>query len=146
MSQLRKDPFDRRWVIVAEERGFRPSDFLAPSSQQSKEPLCPFCPGNESRTPPEVFAIRPHGPANAAGWQVRVVPNKFPALDLAPAPAQPTAAPWEQREGQGIHEVVIESPNHGMDLDDLPDEQLCKVMKTYIARLQALYEDKDHLY
>ena len=79
MSELRKDPIIGRWVIVATERGKRPTDFV--SVQQIGEPVgCPFCEGNEYITPPEIYAVRPHDSlANSKGWSIRVVPNKFPA-------------------------------------------------------------------
>jgi len=38
---------------------------------------------SEHMTPPEVFALgRKIEAPNAEGWQVRVVPNKFPAFSL----------------------------------------------------------------
>ncbi len=57
MPELRKDPIVGRWVIIATERGKRPSDFGRIESPR-KGGFCPFCPGNESKTPPEVFAMR----------------------------------------------------------------------------------------
>ncbi|MCM8821173.1 MAG: galactose-1-phosphate uridylyltransferase, partial [Candidatus Omnitrophica bacterium] len=82
MSELRKDPVIGRWVVIATDRKFRPSDFVA-VSEVTQETFCPFCPGNEDKTPPEIFAIRyGNTPANTPGWEVRVVPNKFPALRI----------------------------------------------------------------
>ena len=83
MPELRKDPIVGRWVIIATERARRPIDFQIP--HDSPHPgLCPFCPGQEDKTPPEVLAYRPpDGPAarrDVPGWSVRAVPNKFPAL------------------------------------------------------------------
>jgi UDPglucose--hexose-1-phosphate uridylyltransferase len=84
MPELRKDPIVQRWVIIAAERGQRPSDFRVEASTVEVNPkACPLCPNNEERTPPEVFAIRLDGSKpNTPGWLVRVVPNKFPALRL----------------------------------------------------------------
>ena len=86
MSQLRKDLVSGRWVIIASERSKRPDDFRPP--QECAKPtaeqkiFCPFCEGSESKTPPEVFSFRRKGTqADRPGWWVRVVPNKFPALD-----------------------------------------------------------------
>jgi Galactose-1-phosphate uridylyltransferase len=76
MSELRWDPLKLHWVIIATERGRRPRDF-----QSELEPLpvtsCPFCYGNEDKTPPEIFAIRPSGMPNTPNWKVRVIPNKY---------------------------------------------------------------------
>jgi galactose-1-phosphate uridylyltransferase len=63
MPELRKDPVVGRWVIMATERGKRPSDFK-PTRDQRKGPPCAFCPGMEQMTPPEVLAPVP--PENAA--------------------------------------------------------------------------------
>ena len=44
---------------------------------------CPFCPGNEGKTPPEILAYGRNGTGpNSAGWSIRVVPNRFPALGI----------------------------------------------------------------
>lgn len=81
MPELRKDPILGRWIIIAQERGKRPTDFYVDVSTKSKGGFCPLCPGNEKTTPPEVLAYGRHeGPANSPGWTLRVVPNKFPAL------------------------------------------------------------------
>ena len=72
MSELRKDPVTGRWVIISTERGRRPSDFSIPKNP-AKTGFCPFCPGNEDKTPPEIMAFRPQGtPANTSGWTLRV--------------------------------------------------------------------------
>ena len=82
MPELRRDPVVGRWVIISTERARRPSDFPAMRWQPKGGP-CVFCAGQESRTPDEVWALRPDGgPANRPGWLVRVVPNKFPALRI----------------------------------------------------------------
>src|SRR5215831_12045464 len=82
MSELRKDPVVGRWVIISTERGRRPSDF-PPAPVRPVQTACVFCPGHESRTPPEILAGRPpHAEPNTPGWSYRVVPNKFPALRI----------------------------------------------------------------
>jgi len=84
MSELRFDPIRRRWSIIATERRFRPHEFKRPGPEHPGDlGACPFEYGNETATPGEIFVI-PKGPrqANGANWQVRVVPNKFPALGI----------------------------------------------------------------
>lgn len=65
MSEIRQDQATKRWVIMATERGKRPQDLAATVSSTEPEPEyspdCPFCPGNESKTPPEVLAYREEG-------------------------------------------------------------------------------------
>src|SRR5215471_8975625 len=108
MSELRKDPFLERWVVLAPDREHRPR----PSHGEDAKEHCPFCPGHESETPPEVLALgRTDGRANAPGWQVRVFPNKYPAFDLnAQAPA--SCPPFVAQPARGAHEVIVSSPDH----------------------------------
>lgn len=57
MPELRKDPIIGRWVIISTERGQRPSDWSGEKNDKSGG-FCPFCPGNEDKTPPEIFSFR----------------------------------------------------------------------------------------
>src|SRR5437762_11844233 len=75
MPELRRDPVVDRWVIIAPERADRPNAMLRNPPEREGE-TCPFCPGNETMTPPEVLAQ--HMGEN--GWTLRVVPNRYPAL------------------------------------------------------------------
>jgi UDPglucose--hexose-1-phosphate uridylyltransferase len=75
VPELRKDPIIGRWVIISTERGKRPSAFASPEKKPAGG-FCPLCPGNEDKTPPEVFAERPPGShPDTPGWSVRVVPS-----------------------------------------------------------------------
>ncbi|HAF69908.1 MAG: Galactose-1-phosphate uridylyltransferase [Acetothermia bacterium 64_32] len=137
MPELRKGPLVGRWVIVAPERGRRPSDFRVEAAPevQPKEG-CPFCPGNEHLTPPEVYRV----PGPGGGWRVRVVPNKFPALSDYPALDPAPQGPFLRLNGVGAHEVVIDSPDHAHDLDGLSQEQVELVVEAWVHRLRALGE------
>ena len=82
MSELRHDPIQKQWVIVATQRALRPSGYHVHVTEQPQE-FCPLCPTNESKTPPEIFALRDgFGAPNSPGWELRVVPNKYPALGI----------------------------------------------------------------
>src|SRR5574341_328851 len=113
MPQLRRDPIVGRWVIIATERARRPNHF-----QYHVEPpeggLCPFCPGHEDKTPPEVYAAGrpPATPANTAGWRVRVVPNRFPALMIEGDLDRQGEGMYDRMNGVGAHEVIVETPEH----------------------------------
>ena len=147
MAALRKDPLQGHWVIVAAERGLRPQPRLPNQEAPSPGP-CPFCPGNESMTPPQLYAMHAEGKGAVragASWEVRVIPNKFPALTPHPDVLS-SAGPYEQMAGMGAHEVVIESPRHDLDLADLPVDHVAMVIQTYVLRLEALYLDKRHAY
>lgn len=143
MPELRKDPIIERWVIIAAERGQRPSDFRAETTIVDVNPKsCPLCPNNEDRTPPEVFAIRLDGSKpDTPGWSVRVVPNKFPALRLDGELNRRGIGLFDMMNGVGAHEVVIETPEHSVDWDTMSAEQLKRVFQAYQARLKTLSED-----
>jgi UDPglucose--hexose-1-phosphate uridylyltransferase len=148
MSELRKDPIVQRWVIIAAERGQRPSDFRSETTVKEINPrACPLCPHNEDRTPPEVYAVRPDGSQpNTPGWLVRVVPNKFPALRRDGEVRRKGWGMFDSMDGIGEHEVVIETPDHSADWDTMSLEHLCLVLKTYQVRLTALMQDSRFRY
>jgi len=138
MAELRQDAVSGRWVIVATERAARPHDFFV-GRGESKSGFCPFCEGNEDRTPPEVMAVRAAGSEpNTPGWRLRVVPNKFPALQPATALDDHGSRLYPAVGGHGAHEVIIETPRHLVSPSDLPPEQFRLVMEAYCDRARAL--------
>ncbi len=113
MPELRKDPITGRWVIISTDRGKRPMDFLRESVFPGPPKNCPFCPGNETKTPPEILAYgRNGGGANTAGWNVRVVPNRYPALGIEGELDREGEGLFDKMNGIGAHEVIIETPQH----------------------------------
>lgn len=150
MSELRKDLISGRWVIIATERSKRPDDFR-PTAVAAPVPeaagFCPFCEGNEGKTPPEIFALRAAGTApDSPGWTVRVVPNKFPALTPGPPPPRATQGIFQSMEGRGVHEVVIENPNHGLELADLPAAHVRDILGVFQARIRDIESDLHYQY
>jgi len=151
MPELRKDPVTGRWVIISTDRAKRPTDF-------SREPVrmkggfCPFCPGNESKTPPEVLAFRPQpdgGPAperDTPGWRVRVVPNKFPALGIEGNLDRQAEGMFDRMNGVGAHEVIIETPEHNLTLANLPIKRVEDVIWAFRDRIIDLRQDKRFKY
>ena len=151
MSELRKDPIVDRWVIIAENRAHRPNQFATPP-RTSSAVACPFCEGSEHETPGEIAARREPGTAaDGRGWRVRVVPNKYPALELEDGadrlgtePANMAAAGgdlFHVAPGVGAHEVIIESPRHILHTADLTEESLCEVLCVYRDRLAHWKQD-----
>ncbi|MBI1870007.1 MAG: galactose-1-phosphate uridylyltransferase [Chlamydiae bacterium] len=141
MPELRKDPVVGRWVIIATERGKRPSDFRTEMEDGTKEG-CPFCEGSESKTPSEIFAIRnPHTHVNTPGWEVRVVPNKFPALRIEGDLGKRGVGIYDRMNGIGAHEVIIETPDHDKKMQMHSIESLAKVFEAYRVRIKDLEND-----
>ena len=119
MADLRKDPVTGRWVIISTERQKRPSDFQIETVTIKPDDLCPFCEGHEHKTPPEILAFRNGTPGNTGGWDVRVVPNKFPALRVEGTLDREGEGVFDRMNGIGAHEVIIETPVHGQTLATL---------------------------
>lgn len=148
MSELRHDPIQQRWVIISVERGKRPGDFIIP--REEVEPpgtFCPFCTGNEDKTPPEIYAVRPPGAApNSPGWEIRVVPNKFPALMIEGDLEKKGAGVYDRMRGIGAHEVIIENPDHDLSMADMSVEYLTRIVDIYRLRWLDLSRDERFKY
>jgi UDPglucose--hexose-1-phosphate uridylyltransferase len=141
MPELRKDPVTGRWVIISTERGKRPSDFGI-QKPKSKEGFCPFCPGNEEKTPPEIMAFRQEGGSrNGPGWRLRVVPNKFPALRVEGEISREGVGLYDKMGGIGAHEVIIETPEHQETMATLAPKAFEEVLWAYRDRILDLRRD-----
>jgi UDPglucose--hexose-1-phosphate uridylyltransferase len=140
MSELRKDPITGRWVIISSERGKRPTDF---QDQRGKKRggFCPFDEGNERTTPNEVLAYRDHSQPNGPGWRLRVVPNKFPALQVEGDLNRQGEGIFDKMNGIGAHEVIIESPDHNATLTSLPVQAIEEMLRAYRDRMEDLKRD-----
>ena len=141
MPELRKDPIVDRWVIISTERGKR--RVFAAEEVPSKVTVCPLCPGNEGMTPPEVYAKRPvGGAANSPNWTLRAVPNKFPALRIEGGLDKEGIGLYDKMNGVGAHEVIVETPNHGETLSDMPVERIQDLFIAYRERMLDLSRDR----
>jgi UDPglucose--hexose-1-phosphate uridylyltransferase len=141
MTELRRDPVIGRWVIISTERGKRPSDF-GQEIETGVGKFCPFCPGNEDKTPPEILAYHEPGrEKNAKGWWVRVVPNKFPALQIEGSLNRQGEGMYDKMNGVGAHEVVIETADHATDFPDLSDKKAEDVIWAFRDRIMDLKKD-----
>ncbi|HEY6972622.1 MAG TPA: galactose-1-phosphate uridylyltransferase [Candidatus Angelobacter sp.] len=137
-SELRQDPATKEWVVIAPERSQRPQQDKRSAEERHTlySSHCPFCPGNESLTPPELLRI------GHEGWQVRVVPNKFPALHSNAGPVGRNCF-FRSAPGSGHHEVIIESPAHNLELADTPEEHIARILRAYQQRQRFLLERDD---
>jgi len=145
MPELRYNLLTRDWIIIATDRAKRPEDFAgkpAPVADASAA-NCPFCPGREAKTPPEIFAFRDPGTQpNTPGWQVRVTRNAFPAL--APEgelTKTKTPAGFFKMNGVGAHEVIIETPEHDKVIATMEQAQVDKIFLAYKERFSSLARD-----
>ncbi len=140
MPELRKDLITERWVIIATERAKRPHDFTQPPSEP--EPAhCPFCPGNEGETPPELWVVRSAGGPNQPGWQVRVISNKFPALRIEGEMNREADGLYDRMNGIGAHEIIIDTPEHDQAVEDQPAKQIALALTAIKERMLDLQRD-----
>ncbi len=139
--EFRRDPLHNTWVVFAPERQRRPNDF-APAVLQAGS-LDPFVEGNERLTPLEVYAIRQEkSKPNEPGWQVRVVPNRYPAMRIEGKLEATPVGLYDHMTGIGAHEVIIETPRGDIATEDLPVPAIAQIFSTYRERILDL--EKDH--
>ncbi|MBM3244524.1 MAG: galactose-1-phosphate uridylyltransferase [Candidatus Omnitrophica bacterium] len=147
MSDLRRDPIVGRWVIVDTDHPNSPQDYGHEQYIPKVSGICPFCYGNEGMTPPEIDSIRDlHTQPNTSGWQVRVVPNKFPALQIEGEIDRRGLGIYDMSNGIGAHEVLIETPYHNKDIPDLLNEEVEKFIGMCCRRIIDLEKDKRFKY
>jgi len=142
LPELRKDPITGRWVIIATDRGKRPSDFVK-ETVQIKGGFCPFCYGNEDKTPPEILCYRSDGGGrNSPGWNLRVVSNKFPALGIEGNLNRQGEGLFDKMNGIGAHEVIIETPDHQATLATISEQAVEDVFWAFRDRMLDLKKDR----
>jgi UDPglucose--hexose-1-phosphate uridylyltransferase len=168
MSETRYDWLADRWVIFAPRRNNRPDEFATAGQIEPSTPAnnCPFCSGNEGLTPGAVFTLPPQRARKqrqSQPWLVRVVPNKYPALNrLQNVPGLPQSLSdlnaefmqqpiereaddndtnsdesilFRRRTIRGAHEVIVESPDHVASMSSLDDRHTYFVFDAYRQRL-----------
>jgi UDPglucose--hexose-1-phosphate uridylyltransferase len=142
MSELRFDPIKKHWVIIAGQRAKRPSEFQV-TIETKGEVDCPFCPGHEHETPDAILTI----PGQQQGsWAARLIPNKFPAVDLSGDPVGVVLPHHINREGRGRHEVMIESAFHSDRQAQYSTSHFASLLAIYQARLRLFKTKSNCLY
>jgi len=131
MPELRDDRLTGERVLLAPTRAARPHTTAGPAADAADAgpASCPFCPGHEAQTPPEVARVGGGAP-DRPGWRLRAFPNLYPIV------GGPDAGP----RATGAHEVVVASPDHRRDLAQLSDDEAGEVFTLLRARSRALAE------
>lgn len=144
MPDLRKDPIVGRWVIIATDRAKRPHDFTRDKDRATAPTgYDPFLEGNESATPSEILAYRTAGTErDQPGWRVRVVPNKFPALQIEGQLSKRGDGIYDLMNGIGAHEVIIECPHYEESMARLTLDNIREIIWVYRDRLVDLKRDR----
>lgn len=140
MPELRQNRFNKEWVIIATERAKRPEEMSVKRDQKvlpHYSEKCPFCPGNEHLAPPEVCRINDHGQE----WLIRIVPNKYPALNREGEPFRTISRSHRTLNGVGIHDVIVENRDHAATTALMTDEQVTNILRCYKHRYIDLSMD-----
>lgn len=152
MPELRKDYFTRKLVLVSTEREKRPTERATiHNSLDSNKKTCPFCPGNEEKTPPAdlvlvskentLLKLSDSENDRVDGWSVRYFPNSFPAV-ATESDAKYTDYPLQGEPAFGYHYVMVVTPDHSATFGNLPVEQWIDVLATLQDRVRWLYSKK----
>ena len=149
-NEVRRDYLLDRWVVIATERGRRPTDFSKQEREKAKIGVCPLCPGNERMTPPAVLVYLKSGKGvrkakdengfRHKNWLIRCIPNLYPAFN---PPKEKVSRRKIMKSSDlavavGHHEVLVESPIHDKHPSDAKIPQLVHVINAYVDRLREL--------
>ncbi|MCX6802643.1 MAG: DUF4931 domain-containing protein [Candidatus Diapherotrites archaeon] len=134
MNELRKDYLLDDWVIISSGRGKRPQPRAEGERKSTPLEKCPFCPGKEEQTPPEILRL----PVGGKGWRIRVVPNKFGAVQEHGTIETLNLKYRALKTAFGKHEVIIETPFHDLEMADFTTERIKEIIGVYIERVKAL--------
>lgn len=138
--ELRRNPITGDWVIIAAGRGKRPHAPGLPEQKDQPDHECPFCPGREEQTPPEICAFRDIEGEDCPGWSARTFPNRFPILVSEVPGAAPVISP-DRRPALGASEVIVDTPDHDKPPWEVSPEQTVAMLKMYQERINALKQE-----
>ncbi len=138
--ELRKDPLLGRWVAVLND-SLLPSEYVLPSDEE-REKRCIFCPGREEETPPEIMSISSCGDDRTGRqWWTRVIPSLDPVFQVEGELGRKGEGMYDRMNGIGANEIIIESPEHFVNPEDMGFEQMARVLTTYRDRMVDLDRD-----
>jgi len=119
-SEIRKHYFLDRFTIISPTRSLRPQKVCKVMTEEERKQTCFFCPKLNKEKP--IYQVSD----KKGNWEVKVVENKFPALML------------KNPKAYGKQEIVIDTPKHNMEINELSEEHIIKILDTYIQRNKEL--------
>lgn len=142
MPELRQNIITRDWVIISTERAKRPDQFAKSKREEQQrlpyDPACPFCAGNESLSTPDVLRYERDNT-----WTIRIVPNKFPALQPQGTTKRRMEGIYRTMDAFGFHEVIIEYQKHDSIFIDFTPDQITEILSAYRERYSVLQRNKN---
>jgi UDPglucose--hexose-1-phosphate uridylyltransferase len=142
LNELRKDPLLGRWIVVL-SNSRPPSEY---KQENGSTPFpgdsCIFCAGRESETPKEIMLIPDaSSAASSRKWWTRVVPNVCPVFKVEGDLGRKGEGMYDKMNGIGANEIIVESPHHNVQPEDMGLEQMTRVVITYRDRMADLEKD-----
>ncbi len=137
VREIRINPIDpTESVLVATARGMRPrkAEERVERDMRDRVETCPFCRGNEAKTPPTIKAF-----PDDSNWRIRIVENLYPVLGDDRVQANLSLGLQQVIDGYGRHEVVIDHPSHGIALHQMGREHLATLFDAYRQRMAEMY-------
>lgn len=129
MAELRLDPISSRWVVTGKRRVM--------TDVQDAEVICPFCPGPERLTPSPIREIKePDG-----AWSIRVFHDRAPVFLVEGREDRRAEGMFDRMNTVGAHEIVVETPQHGVTMAQLPAAQIAQALAMYRERILDLKRD-----
>lgn len=111
---------------------------------------CPFCPGHEKDTPPEIMSYRERGTkADEPGWWARTVPNLFSVVDPMLDPTlleESKSGPFEVMPTFGYHHLIVDMPEHNGSLDRTTPDQIREAVCMWRALIHRTDSDRNIKY
>lgn len=124
LPEIRIDYIHDRQVIIAPNRRKRPHDAAPGGTAGTPAASDAFSPDNlKGRKALLTVGGEKH-------WRIKVIKNIFPVV----SPDFPQA--------YGYQEVVVETPEYGLELANLPESHITDLFKVYAQRVKAIQRDK----
>jgi UDPglucose--hexose-1-phosphate uridylyltransferase len=128
--EIRKDYIQEKYVIIAPKRGKRPHDIERPQRLKPvKKKECVFCPERVDKIA-KVLATVKSTAEEGEPWAIKVIANKFPSVSI------------DNPKAYGQQEVVVETPDHLKEIEDLSIERTAEILKVYADRTEIISQDK----
>jgi len=123
-SEIRKDYFLNRFVLITPSRAMRPRD-IEEKTVVTKDADCQFCP--ESIDPKKIIDKI----GSSKKWQTIALKNIFPAVTL------------DNPRACGTQEVIVDTPKHDINLGELSVSEIENVLKMFARRTAVLAKNKN---
>lgn len=129
-------------VLVATARSMRPRKAEDPAPRDTRKHVetCPFCLGNEDKTPPEIRRVPEQGE-----WEIRIVENLYPVLGNDRSQPGLVFGLQQAIDGYGRHEVIVDHHQHGIAIHEMSSTHLAKLFGIYQSRMRELYAMDERL-